>query len=224
MPRPRFPPVPRQPPSFHPTLLCLSSRSSAPSAERWPPSTALVRLGAMPSRPRPWAAVLHRELSKHRADRLLLCLPRPPSRRVPPSATDMLLHHRIVLRLSSPLVHLFSGLPSLVSHHRPASPPWARHGEPLCYLCPKSGPSLPGLAPWHLLPRPLTASRPDSIDEPRAGGEWGTPLFRPWAKRPHGLGQEGCGQVGLAHSNSSISCFHSELIQNLFEFSLNLWK
>jgi hypothetical protein len=35
----------------------------------------------------------------------------------------------------------------------------------------------------------------------------GAPLLRPGAESPRGLGREGCGQVGLSYSNSSISCF-----------------
>jgi hypothetical protein len=76
----------------------------------------------------------------------------------------------------------------------------SHHGEPLRCLCPKSGPPPSWLAPWHLLPRPLAAGRPDSVDESRASGEWGgspissqaertkwaRPLSLGWAERHRG--------------------------------------
>jgi hypothetical protein len=75
---------------------------------------------------------------------------------------------------SNPTGDPYSGLPPSRPHHRPASPLRGPHGEPLCRLCLKSKPSPPGLAPWHLLPRPLTVGRPDSAGKPRAGEEWGS--------------------------------------------------
>jgi hypothetical protein len=58
-----------------------------------------------------------------------------------------------------------------------------------------------------LLLRPqLSAGRILPMSHRCQGGEE-TPLLRPQAERPRGLGREGYGQVGLAHSNSSISCF-----------------
>jgi hypothetical protein len=58
-----------------------------------------------------------------------------------------------------------------------------------------------------LLLRPhLSAGRILPVSRRCQGGEE-TPLLRPQVERPRGLGREGYGQVGLAHSNSSISCF-----------------
>jgi hypothetical protein len=168
---------------------------------------------------------------KHRADHLLH-LPRPPSRRASPPATDVLPRHHSDLHLSSPplcelragALHLFSGLPSPVPHHRPTSLPRDRHGEPLRCLCPKSGPSPPGLAPWHLLPRPLATGRPDSAGEPRVSGELGgggAPLFHLGPKGVVGWAGKAVAKWAWPIPTVPFHIFHSELIQNSFQFSLN---
>jgi hypothetical protein len=78
-----------------------------------------------------------------------------------------------------------------------------------------------GLAPWHLLPRPLTTDRPDSAGEPRAGGGMGgspvsSQVRRPnWAKLLSPAGP--CGTTGVAHYNSALFLLSFEL----FKISLN---
>jgi hypothetical protein len=94
-------------------------------------------------------------------------------------------------------------------------------GEPLRCLCPKLGPSLPGLPPRHLLPRPLAAGRPDSAGEPRAGGEWGLPCFGLRPKGPVGWAEKAVVKWAWPIPTVPFHIFHSELIQNSFQFSLN---
>jgi hypothetical protein len=141
----------------------LFPRQSPSAGHRAPPMHA-----SKPCQAGHRATVLRKDPLKHRV-RHLRHLSRPPSHRAPPPATDVLLRHRSDLRPSSPslrepragALNLFSDMPSPVPHHRLAAPPRACHGEPLRCLCPKSGPSPLGLAPWHLLPHPLAAGRPD---------------------------------------------------------------
>jgi hypothetical protein len=143
----------------------------------------------------------------------------------------VLLRHRSDLRPSSPplhkpqadALHLFSGLPSPVPHRRFASPLWAHHGEPLRRLCPKSGPSPPWRAPWHLLPWPLAAGRPD---KPRASGEWvSSPVSAERAERPKWVGLFSpagpSATACVAHCNSAIFLLSFELFKIQFKFSLN---
>jgi hypothetical protein len=90
-----------------------------------PPRTALVRHCATPSWP----------LSHYPPQAIIEPPSQPPpsiaEATLPSSATDVHLHHRSDLRLSSPplhepragALHLFSGLPSPVPHCRLASPP-----------------------------------------------------------------------------------------------------
>jgi hypothetical protein len=169
--------------SFIAMLLC--------SKHRIADHRALLSCASEPRQASRRATVHLKEPLKHRAGHLLH-LPRPPSHRVPPPATDVILHHRSNLHPSSPplhepragALHLFSGPPSLVPHRRPASPLRAHHGEPLCCLCTKSGPSPPRLAPWHLLQRPLAAGRPNLV--PGRKAQVGQAAFTGWAKRHSG--------------------------------------
>jgi hypothetical protein len=196
--------APKHPPP-HTTLVCLCATPSRPLSHRPPQATVKA-----PSRPPPSvaeAALPSSATFDHRHA--------PPSSQRPP------LHEP-----QAGALHRFSGLPSPVPNRRLVSPSRAHHGEPLRRLCPKSGSLPPGLAPWHLLARPLAANRPEPADEPRTGEERGSSpvsaerVERPnWARPFSPVGPSATASV--SHCNSVVFLLSFKLFKFQFKFSLN---
>jgi hypothetical protein len=166
-----------------------------------------VHLGATPSRP----------LSHYPPHRTIEAPSRPPPsvveaafpssatsghRRAPPSAqqppVELTAAPRTLSRCPPPLLR-----PALAGSPPPTcfatmSPPRLAPLAPM----PQIRPSPLGLAPWHLLSRPLTAGWLDSIGEPHAGGEWGElPCFI--SGRKDQVGQAAFTGLAKCHSGCS---------------------
>jgi hypothetical protein len=123
-----------------------------------------------------------------------------------------------------------SGAPSTSLSVPSSAPLLHRRRSPPLGLChrgtPDSGEPSPlsscqtGPSPRRLALRPLHR-RPPAIGRPEFNGKSSVPmgektsLVSPRAERLYGLGQEGRGQMGLAHSNSAFSFFsglHSKFV------------